>query len=50
MLFHFTAGIRRLEVDWALGEHEKLAVMLDWLRSSVRNSELIENRFMKKNN
>jgi tRNA (guanosine-2'-O-)-methyltransferase len=50
MLYHFTSGIRRQGVEWMLTEDEKLTVMINWLRSSVRNSEQIENIFRLKNN
>ncbi|NVO18208.1 MAG: RNA methyltransferase [Bacteroidetes bacterium] len=49
-LFHFTSAIRKQKVDWELTETEKLDVQLDWLRATIKESEMIEKMFYKKNN
>ena len=41
---------KRLEVSslsWALGEEERLQLLLDWLRTSIKKSDLIENKYIK---
>jgi tRNA (guanosine-2'-O-)-methyltransferase len=41
---------RRLEVstlDWRIGKDEQTELLLDWLRSTIRMSEQIENKFIK---
>ena len=40
---------KRLEassLSWTLGEEERLLLLLDWLRASIKKSELIENKFI----
>ena len=40
---------KRLEassLSWTLGEEERLLLLLDWLRTSIKKSELIENKFI----
>ena len=39
--------IREYDIAWQLSEKEKDEVMLNWLRSSVKESELIEKRFIQ---
>jgi tRNA (guanosine-2'-O-)-methyltransferase len=41
---------KRLEassLSWALGEDEKLQLLLDWLRTSIKKSDLIEDKYIK---
>ena len=41
---------KRLEdssLSWTLGEEERLQLLLDWLRASVKMSDLIENKFIR---
>jgi tRNA (guanosine-2'-O-)-methyltransferase len=49
-LFHCTAAIRQNNVNWMMTDEEMIDVQLDWLRTSIHGSELIENNFLKKNN
>ncbi len=46
-IYHFTQQIRQLNLDWHLTEPEKNELLLNWLRSSVKESALIEERFLK---
>jgi len=39
--------IREYNIAWQLSEKEKDEVMLNWLRNSIKESELIEKRFIK---
>ena len=39
--------IREYNIAWQLSEKEKDEVMLHWLRNSIKESELIEKRFIK---
>ena len=39
--------IREHNIAWQLSEEEKDEVMLNWLRNSIKESELIEKRFIQ---
>jgi tRNA (guanosine-2'-O-)-methyltransferase len=46
ILFHLTEKMRNSQaIDWQLSEDEKVDVMLQWIRNSVKKSKLIEKRF-----
>ena len=38
-------ALRQHQVDWQLKEEEKKAITLEWLRRSIKNVEMIEERF-----
>ncbi len=46
-LYHFTTAIRKSAVNWQLSEDERLDVLLDWCRTSVRNSHELEKLYLK---
>jgi hypothetical protein len=43
----FISKIRKHNRAWQLSEEEKDEVMLNWLRNSIKESELIEKRFIQ---
>ena len=45
MLYEFTTRIRKSEIDYRLSPDEQDELMLQWLRTSIRSSGLIEKRF-----
>lgn len=45
VLHHLTDKLRRSEVDWRLTEEEKVEKKIEWIRSTLKKSELIEKRF-----
>lgn len=47
-LYHFTSAIRASDVNWQLSEEEVLDVQLEWLRTSIKESERIEKVFLSK--
>jgi tRNA (guanosine-2'-O-)-methyltransferase len=49
-LFYFTAAVRKLELDWQMTNEDMVDVQLDWLRSAIKQSSLIEKQFLLKNN
>jgi tRNA (guanosine-2'-O-)-methyltransferase len=49
ILHYLTYKLRKSEIDWRLTENEKNEVKLDWLRKSVKNSQLVEKELLKKN-
>lgn len=44
-LFHFSERIRNEAINWKLNELELLEVKLQWMRNTIRNSELLERKF-----
>lgn len=48
-LFHFAERMRKENVPWQLSDNEKLDVKLQWLRNTIRNSELLEAHFNVQN-
>ena len=49
-LHHLTLKIRNSEIKWQLSEKEKEETMLQWLRKSMSNVELIEKEYKLRNN
>ncbi len=47
-LHHLTHQLRfHTDVDWQLKEAEKQEVMLEWLRRTIKSSDMLEERFLK---
>ena len=44
---HLTNKLRKND-DWKLKEDEKLDILLDWLRNTIKSSKQIEEKFLKK--
>lgn len=49
-LYELTGRLRDSEVDFLLTSDEQEEILLSWLRASIRNSSLIENRFFNELN
>ncbi|MEM1309374.1 MAG: RNA methyltransferase [Cyanobacteria bacterium P01_D01_bin.71] len=52
-LYTLTRRLRAMNLDWALSDHEKLDLRLDWIRQSVQHGEALERHFWaqrRKNN
>ena len=47
-LHHLVHALRNSDLDWHLTGEERSALLLKWLRSSIKNSEVIEEQFEKK--
>ncbi len=48
ILYHLTEKMRNSqEIAWRLSEDERIEIMLQWIRSSVKKSKLIEKRFFE---
>ena len=45
VLHHLTDKLRRSDIDWNLTEEEKVEKKIEWIRSTLKKSELIESRF-----
>ena len=42
--------MRKSDANWKIKENESDEIILNWLRNTIRSSEKIEQRFLKKNN
>ena len=45
-LYELSRKLRNSQVAWRLSEEEKLELRLDWVRKSVREPEMLEERFL----
>lgn len=48
ILHHLRNRLTYLDIDWRLSDSERLALKLDWLRKSIKRSDLIEKEFINK--
>lgn len=44
-MHHLTDKLRRSKINWELTEEEKIEKKIEWIRSTLKKSELIEQRF-----
>lgn len=50
ILIHTLTGkLRNSNLNWKLSENEKIDILLDWLRKSVKKVDLLENKFWEDN-
>ncbi len=50
VLYEISNCLRKLEnIDWKLSDFEKEEIKLGWIRNTVKQSQLIEERFLKEN-
>lgn len=47
ILFRLRKRLEASSIDWRIKDDEKTDIMLEWLRSSVKMAEQIENKFSK---
>lgn len=45
ILHHLTFRLRQSDINWKLDDKERDAVLLNWLRISIKNSELVEKEY-----
>jgi len=50
ILYHLVSSLRNSDISWRLGEEDKLIVKLDWLRKTIKKSELLEKKFIHMKN
>ena len=50
ILHHLTEKMRSSELDWQLTSEEKMSLKLEWLRKTIRKSDLIEKEFYSAQN
>ena len=46
-LFHLTQELRKNDIEWQLSQTEREIIQLEWLRNTIKRSELLEKRFYK---
>lgn len=50
ILHHLTHQLRsQSEIDWQLNDSEKQRILLDWLRTSIKRADLLEDKFVELN-
>lgn len=47
ILFTLTNRLRNTSINWQLSDPEKLDILLEWSRRSIKRSDIIENQFLK---
>ncbi len=47
-LYHISSLLRNTEIPWQLNENEKDELLLEWLKKSIKKSELIVKDFLSK--
>ncbi len=47
-LFTLTEKLRKSDISWQLSKDEKLDILLEWTRRSIKRSELIEKEFLQR--
>ena len=47
MLHYLTNKIRKTDVDWCLSKEEITTIKLEWMRNTLKRSDLIEKKFLK---
>lgn len=48
-LHHLTLKLRSSEVDWCLNEDEREALILEWLKTSIKGGDILEKTFFESN-
>jgi len=48
ILHHLSFELKKTDIKWQLKEEEKSKVLLNWLRKSIKNSEVIEKEYYKR--
>lgn len=48
ILHHLNWKLRKSKINWHLSQEEKLSIMLDWLKKSIRKSNQVEEEFKRK--
>ena len=47
LLYHLRGRLNASSLEWKIGEEERSHLLLDWLRTSIKMSEQIEDQFLK---
>ncbi len=49
-LFTLTEKLRKSDIPWQLSDEEKLDILLEWSRRSIKRSEVLEREFFNRQN
>ncbi len=47
ILFHLTEKLRRSKIKWQLTEADKIDILLDWTRNTLKKPDILEKEFLK---
>lgn len=47
ILYHLTEKLKGSEINWELNKEEKTEVILEWIKNTIKRSDLIEQEFLK---
>lgn len=47
ILHHLTLKLRSSEIEWQLQRHEKVEILLKWVRNNIKKVELLEKKFLE---
>ncbi len=50
ILHHLTFKLKKSQIKWNLSEQESDEILYNWIKTSVKDSELIEKEFNRRNN
>jgi len=50
ILHHLRLRLNQSDINWKLTNKEKEEILLNWLRQSIKRSDIIEKEFLKKHN
>jgi len=50
ILHHLSSKLRTSQINWKLSEQESDEILYNWIKTSVKDSELIEKEFNRRNN
>lgn len=49
-IFHLTENLRKSTIDWKLNDEKQNDILIQWLQSSINNSDLIIQKYLSDNN
>ncbi len=50
ILHHLRLKLDQSEIKWMLKDKEKEEILLNWLKQSIKRSDIIEKEFLKRHN
>jgi tRNA (guanosine-2'-O-)-methyltransferase len=48
VLFNLTERLRKSDIDWKLSEEEKLDILIEWAKRTIKHADLFEKQFLEK--
>lgn len=50
ILNQLKSKLNRSDIEWQISEKEKIAIKINWLKQSIKNSEILVDRYIKQKN